>query len=242
MGNEVQDFHDKISIVSQLIESSEINFKEIIDNMVNCDPRDRPDGLLLIGNIVYILEHFEMSIFKNTKRKGDALKSVEKIPVEKIKKDVQLHPKKYNLINNLEKGLLKHANSFEVYFEEATKQFPNKEYKLILLIEDNSNDIVVNSEGEDINILSVLETLCLLINYQDIAGVINYNTSPRGNYMIANDTKVMQRKLLYVLPIKDTMPVLTPELVSAFTKSIQSLIMLSESATMKDTINVTKSI
>ena len=138
---------------------------------------ERPDAAFALEGFCYGVEHFMISMYSNNqgdsrmhvlgkKRERNKLIDSEKIPYS---------PHIDNLVSSLEKQLSSHARNFEAYQNHVTKQYPDKEYRLLIFIEDISapSRIVVDDNDEEIIILHCKEIIDLIAVYKEsLWGVI----------------------------------------------------------------------
>lgn len=220
----------------------EINMESIVNNLHNVDYRDRPDALIELDNIVYIIEHFQISIYKNNKNKGDPL--AISINSNTIKNEISFKPNLNNLIKNLDYCLKKHSLSFEKYLEVAKEKYPDKDYKIILLIEDKSNDIIHCSSMNDMCILDIYETVEIMLSYPQINGIISFNISPLGDYIFAADRQSIQKKHPDMIKAKNLEITMSYESASCLKSSIEKILKsigkLNESTVFSDEIKIEK--
>lgn len=195
---ELKDLKKKYSgkDVSRNICSEVIDFDNIIEEFSRVENQDCPDGLITIKSTVYLVEHFQISIFRTT-RKGDRLaqalgtdytKYFEQHPHETLKAE-QLFPDLNNLLKNFSQKLKSHMSRFNVYLDNAKRQCPGKKYKFIFVIEDNSNSII-NDEG--LSILDLDEFVETILEYPEIDGVLTFYNNTRGKFVVGKDRNQME--------------------------------------------------
>lgn len=171
--------------------SDSIDFAAVIDRFKNIENQDCPDGLILIEDIVYIVEHFQISFYwdgnmdrlqralngKNTKKLGREICFVDNHDGW----EDQLLDK---WMAAFSQSLKEHLNHYNIYKDAAQKQYPNMLYKFIIVVEDNSNSIVTY---DNLCILDIVEFVDDILSYDKIDGVVVFNTSTLGNSIIAKD-------------------------------------------------------
>ena len=165
LGNHSQELEDIVKVVTDK------------NQMESFGEFERPDAAFSLEGFCYGVEHFMISMYSNNqgdsrmhvlgkKRERNKLIDTEKIPYS---------PHIDNLISSLEKQLSSHARNFEAYQNHVTKQYPDKEYRLLIFIEDISapSRIVVDATDEEITILNCKEVIELFTVYKkSIWGVI----------------------------------------------------------------------
>ena len=204
--NELKKLHKKITQNNIHLQShsAKYNFEKIVQNFKTITNQDRPDGIVLLGDTVFVLEHFQISIYTDEqhqdlyqKAMGPKNKYFEKNP-DRIIKTEELFPQKMKLLESFHYSLASHLkdNSYEAYMEKARKQYPDKKYAFILVVEDNSQDILIDSLKRDqsLSILDIAECVNEILQHSEIDGVISYNTSPRGDFLLAEDSVYLQEQ------------------------------------------------
>lgn len=173
--------------------SDEIPFERIIEGFKNIE-QERPDGILLIDDTVYIIEHFMVSIYRDKSGKDKKQCAIK----GKHDRYFAKHPET-SKVENLEGSLTqlqtaiqesieKHMKSYPSYLEKAKNLYPNNPQKFIFVVEDQS-EIIINEEG--LGILHIQELVLPFLEHECIDGVISYNTSTRGDFIEARDRKTM---------------------------------------------------
>ena len=126
----------------------------VIDNIEQLHlPYERPDAYMITDKIVYGIEHFQISQY--AQNKGDEGRKAEgsKNNRNKIKQDISynLEPNINNLVKSLKIALAKHIKNADTYKDNLEKyinidtknrnddEVVKREYRLILLIEDSSD-------------------------------------------------------------------------------------------------------
>lgn len=195
--NELQRLYQMIQekCPTKDMRSDEIPFEKIIEGFKSIEQQDRPDGILLIDDTVYIVEHFMVSIYRN-KSGGD---KKQRATTGKYDRYFAKHPETSELAENLDGSLTqlqiaiqqsiqKHMKSYPGYLEKAKKLYPNRTPKFIFVVEDQS-EAIINEEG--LGILCIQEFVFPFLEYEFIDAVISYNTSTRGDFIEARDRKMM---------------------------------------------------
>lgn len=179
--------------------SSTIDFDKVINAFADVkDKQECPDGIIEIGNVVYILEHFEVSLYRN-KNNGDLLRIAQNNNYINFFKRTNianyienLNSSLENLLNAFNISLDKHMKRYNEYVKNAQKDHQDKEYKLIFVVEDTSHSII-NEDG--ISLLDTYECAEKILSYSQIDGVILYHTSNRGDFITAKDRKTIENEL-----------------------------------------------
>jgi len=198
--SELKDLYGKISKpdIKCKYFSNSIDFAGIIDCFKNVESQDRPDGIILLGDTVYMVEHFQISIYGIKKRNGKWIDKLQCAFGSNNSGDVvALYDDCINwesqLLNNWRTSftdhLNKHLKQYSKYEENTNKKYPYSPHKFILTIEDNSNSIITN---DGLCILDIQEFVEEILLYPEIDGVIVFNTSTRGNSVIAKDRSYLE--------------------------------------------------
>lgn len=203
--NELQNLYYRIAESKAIrhFDSETINFDAIIDQFHSVKNHERPDGIILQDNTVYMVEHFQNSIYwskgkdrlkealnpNNTRGTYLALTAMEQIMQEK--------PNGLNhLLNNWLQGfstsLEKHMKKYPEYLKNTKSLYPNYPCKFILLVEDNSFAIISNDSVDDFSILDLSDFVECILKYPEIDGVIVYKSNTIGSAVIAKDRNRMQ--------------------------------------------------
>ncbi len=194
--------------------SFNFDFEQLIKRFEETTDQDRPDGIIPIGNTVFVLEHFQISIYINNERDdlyqkamGEKTRYFKKYPDEKSAID-ELMPGIQNLLKSFQSSLISHLRSYPAYMEKAQERYPNQNYVFVLVVEDNSQDIFIDEENpaKTLSILGVYEFVNSILNYPEIDGVILYSTSQRGDFLVAEDTEYLtqQKNEKRLIPISRT--------------------------------------
>ncbi len=200
---------------------------------------EAPDAYIEIGNIIYIIEHFKVSSY-NAGKKGDSF-----LCALNSNKDSQLNkPNIENLVNNFERNFLNHANKINKYKEKIEREHPNKEYKVIFLIEDTSKSILeVPHKANNISILNIKEINEILKKQNDLNGVIVYSCSPLGASFILSTKLGLSQIKTYEKEEKDFISYvfqITNLSNPCFQTLLNYLCNLKENCTITDSVTVTK--
>lgn len=175
--------------------SDSIDFTKIIEQFPETEKHNCPDGVVTIGDIAYMLEHFEVSPYREGNQ--DRLKQAQNTRVNKILSKnpdgvkLPLNPAVDKLCCALISSTKKHMEHYNNYLREAEKIIQKekasvKEYKFIFVIEEEGNTII---EGEKFTVLDILECTEMLLAYEQIDGVIVYHHGRGQNHLIALDRK-----------------------------------------------------
>lgn len=199
--NELKKLYQEIkqTTTTMGLYSEHIPFEKIIEGFKDIEDEDCPDGIMLIDDTVYILEHFMVSIYR--KKSGEDTRQraltgkndryFKSCPNETTL-TVELKGSLKNLQHAIEQSLSKHMESYPLYLKEAEKKHPGIPHKLIFVVEDQSESII---EGLSIGLLGIYELVDAFLKYNSIDAVICYNTSTRGNSILALDRKRMTDEL-----------------------------------------------
>lgn len=158
--------------------SDEIPFEKIIEEFRNIEQQDRPDGILLIDDTAYIIEHFMVSIYRN--ESGEDKK--QRATTGKYDRYFAEHPEISECVEDLEGSLKnlqtaiqqsieKHMKSYPFYLEQAKNLYPNNQAKFIFVVEDQS-EIIINEDG--LGILQIQELVLPFLDHECIDGVISH--------------------------------------------------------------------
>lgn len=196
--SELKDLYGKISKPDVNCEyfSDSIDFESIIDHFKDVENQDSPDGIISLGDTVYMVEHFQTSLYgkgngdklqqalsaRNTRNLGNVVSLFE----DSGDWESQLLD---NWLSTFSKLLDKHLSHYSEYREHTSAKYPNKPCKFILMIEDNSYSIITN---EDLDILDIQEFVDQILSYDKVDGVIVFTTSSRSNSVIAKDRRYLR--------------------------------------------------
>ena len=178
--NEINEIFKKYKVGIENISDDE-DIQLLMQNINNHIPTEKPDAYLGLQNIVYAIEHFQISQYKILKKDQDISRIAEgsKARRDKMKedRDFDYKPSVDNLINALAKNIESHSKSFLAYKEHISEmaENKNKEYRLVIFIEDSTESgyIVKRRETQPINPLLLQQIVDILLNYkEDIWGVI----------------------------------------------------------------------
>ena len=175
--------------------SDSIDFAKIIEQFPKTEKHNCPDGVVSIGDVAYMLEHFEISPYREGNQ--DHLKQAQNTPVTKILSKnpdgvkLPLNPSIDNLCCALSSSTKKHMEHYNDYLRGAEEIIQKektsvKEYKFIFVIEEEGNTVI---EGENFTVLDILECTEMLLAYEQIDGVIAYHHGRAENHLIAIDRK-----------------------------------------------------
>lgn len=140
--NEITELFSTSSIsVMSRDTTNDPELKYLMNNLSCHTPYERPDAYLAHGDIVFCIEHFKISQYKH-KKKGDIGQVAEssKQNRDQLKEDAifNLQPSLNNLCDSLNKALEKHLRDPSIYKDNVAKVVKAKDYRLVLLIEDSS--------------------------------------------------------------------------------------------------------
>ncbi len=178
--------------------SDSIDFAGIIDNFKNVENQDKPDGIIPLGDTVYMVEHFQISIYGRKKQDGKWIDELQRaLGAKDSRGAVALYDDcigwERQLLNNWRTSFADHLGShlkhYPTYEENTNKKYPHNPHKFILMIEDNSNSIITN---DGLCILDIQEFVEEILVHREIDGVIVFNTSTRGNSVIAKDRSYLE--------------------------------------------------
>lgn len=198
--NELKKLYQEIKQTTTMdLYSDDIPFEKIIEGFKDIEDEDCPDGIMLIDDTVYILEHFMVSIYR--KKSGEDTRQraltgkndryFESHPDETML-TVELKGDLKNLQHAIKQSLSKHMKSHPLYLEKAEKKYPGEPYKFIFVVEDQSENII---DGLSFGLLEIYELVNEFLKYDPIDAVISYNTSTKGNFLVALDRKRMTDEL-----------------------------------------------
>ena len=169
-----------------------INFPVIIEKFQSVDEQDRPDGIILVDDIVYMVEHFQISPYLTEQGDDMLQKSMKSNNTKKLGNEVSLINSDDNwedcLLENWLTAFLRnftnHMSKYQEYVKNAKDRYPDKPCKLLIVVEDNSNSVVTD---KNLCILDILEFVEKILSYPQIDGVITFKTSPLGDSVVAKD-------------------------------------------------------
>lgn len=173
--------------------SESIDFLSLIQKFSEMDNQDAPDGIVLLNDTVYVIEHFRVSYFEDKKHNGegsgaDLFQKARKRRSKRMRSCPEtITPLSFDLQyfeQSFAERLEKHMNCYEKYRKNAEAKFPGKMYKLILVLEDNS-DVILDDAGH--SILDFKEISRQLQAYPEIDGVICFTLNSRGVQVDARD-------------------------------------------------------
>lgn len=181
------------------LSASSIDFDSLTQNLGAIEPRESPDGIFLNGDIAYMLEHFQISPY-GAKNGSDELQRANGRSYKSIVKEfptcdevhMDLNSSLLNLKRSFSASLSKHMGQYHNYLQNAASEYPGKEYKFIIVVQDNS-EAIINEDG--ISILDIKEFVQEILSYQQIDGVVVYTSDPRGPQIIAKDRIQMQNDI-----------------------------------------------
>ena len=117
--------------INEIFQNYEVNIEKfsdnkdmqlLMENITNHISTEKPDAYLRLQNIVYAIEHFQISQYKILKKDQDisriAKGSIANRGKMKNDRDFDYKPNIDNLINALEKNIESHSNSFSAYKEQ----------------------------------------------------------------------------------------------------------------------------
>ena len=80
--------------------------------------------------------------------------------------------------------------------KKAQQQYPDKKCVFILVVEDNSQGILINplKSDQSLSILDIAECVNEILQYPEIDGVILQNTSTRGDFLLAEDSVYLRQQ------------------------------------------------
>lgn len=198
--NELKDLYDKIAEPGTKCEyfSDSIDFGKIISQFKDVEEeQDSPDGIILVEDTAYMVEHFQISLYFKKKRnkKGwndDLKEALNTQNPQGTKNAIALYDEcedwENQLLNNwlaaFSDLLDDHLSHYSTYEERTQKEYPDKPREFILTVEDNSNSIISN---DSLCILGIQDFVEKILSYNEISGVIVFHTSTRGNVVIAKD-------------------------------------------------------
>ena len=176
--------------INEIFQNYEVNIEKfsdnkdmqlLMENITNHISTEKPDAYLRLQNIVYAIEHFQISQYKILKKDQDisriAKGSIANRGKMKNDRDFDYKPNIDNLIIALEKNIESHSNSFLAYKEHIStiEENVDKEYRLVIFIEDSTESgyIVKKRDTQPINPLLLQQIVNILLNHkEDIWGVI----------------------------------------------------------------------
>lgn len=174
--NEIQDILEKYSISFNIINDNDEELFALCNGLKHCENSERPDSILILNNICFGIEHFEASVYKN--KKGDINREAEgrKAHRVKLQEDMifELKPSLNNLVDSITNRFKSHSNSFSVYLNNINNKYPDKEYRLVIFIEDISSPSSIVDENEQyIHPLKIDKIVEAILEYKsDVFAVV----------------------------------------------------------------------
>ena len=178
--NEIEYMYKKYKVnISKSVCNKEL--RELLDGISNHIPREIPDAFLCCGNLIYAIEHFQISQYDLVKNNQDIsrISQGSRERREKMKKDrdFDLKPSIDNLIKALSRNLCTHSKSFSLYKKNILElpESTEKVYRLVIFVEDSTESgyIVRKRETHPINPLLIKQIADVLLEYKnDVWGVI----------------------------------------------------------------------
>lgn len=175
--NEIKKILDTYELYEDFSITNDEDIKHVIQHRKKYIPSEKPDAFFKQNNVIYGIEHFQISLYKKLKS-GDISKQAKGSQCNREKmredKDFDLHPSIENLLTALSDNLHSHSGSFEAYRDRLTKD-NNCKYRLIIFVEDSSESgyIVRKRETQAINPLLLKQIANIFLEYKDdIWGVI----------------------------------------------------------------------
>lgn len=169
----------KISI-DKTTNNSELLY--ILSNLRKCKSHEKPDAFFETENYIYGIEHFQVSQYED-KKNQDVSRIAEgsKQKRDKIKGsgEFNLHPSINNLINSINRCLNSHSKSFQSYEDNIKNKFDDKNYRLVIFIEDRTNsEYIVKKNSSDlkfINPLLLKQIAEIILEFKDFIFAIIYS-------------------------------------------------------------------
>lgn len=200
--NELKELYAKV--ISEGIKlrccSSSIDFENIFEHFQSIESPDPPDGILILDKTLYVIEHFQFSIYWDEKN-GDRLKKAYKSKSLSKTKGVAEFLNKEDgwgkaLLENWFLGfshiLDAHMEKYNTYIKEAQKKRSDLTTKFIFVIEDNSHSVITEN---DLCILDICEFVEKILSNDKIDGVILFSESLCGSVLLAKDKYQLQDDL-----------------------------------------------
>lgn len=178
--SEIKNIFKKYRVSIENI-SDDKDLQLLMQEIENHIPTEKPDAYLSVQNIVYAIEHFQISQYNLVKKDQDISRRTEgmKNRRDKMKKDgdFDYKPSIDNLIKALSKNICAHSKSFMAYKEHISKMEENddKEYRLVIFVEDSTESAYIVKMGDVqlINPLLLQQIADVLLKYkEDIWGII----------------------------------------------------------------------
>lgn len=197
--NELKKLYESIKQSNAQCEylSESIDFEKIINKFSEITGEECPDGIILIEDVVYMVEHFEISIYRDAKG-NDLLRKVQNTPYQKLNRKSlvnpliePLNPKIDNLYKALSVSLAKHMKQYNAYVKKASEKYPGKKYKFVFVIEETGKAII---NAINFNALDIYECDMAILSYPQIDGVILYQHGRTNDYLLALDRKALKKR------------------------------------------------
>lgn len=169
--NEIKNILDKYELYEDLSITNDKDIIHVIQQRENYTPFEKPDAFFKQNNVIYGIEHFQISLYKKLKS-GDSSKQAKGSQRNREKmredKDFDLHPSIENYLTALSDNLHSHSGSFEAYRDRLTKD-DNCKYRLIIFVEDSSEPGYINrkQEPQAINPLLLKQIANIFLEYKD---------------------------------------------------------------------------
>lgn len=178
IGDLLRKYEGKISFVNF---STDDEFCRLLSNLNKLHPFERPDAWICLDDVVYAVEHFQISQYRIIKKNQDISRIAEgsKENRDKMKddRDFEFEPSIGNLINSMSNNIRSHSKSFESYRKKILdmKATGGKTYKLVLFVEDTTNPcyIVKKRDTKPVNPISLLQIADIFSEYRnDVWGLV----------------------------------------------------------------------
>ncbi len=250
--NELKKLYESIKQSNAQCEylSKSIDFEKIINKFSEITGEECPDGIILIEDVVYMIEHFEISIYRDAKG-NDLLRKMQNTPYQKLNRKSlvnplikPLNPKIDNLYKALSVSLAKHMKQYNAYVKRASEKYPGKKYKFVFVIEETGKAII---NAINFNALDIYECDMAILSYPQIDGVILYHHGRTNDYLLALDRKALEERSNKVqrmdaceLIISHIACQLTFDEKETIKKSLKDMGYLKDSANLFDEVLVNK--
>lgn len=147
--NEIEEIFEKYSICKDESLTSDSELKWIFEHIEEHVPFEKPDSYLGHCNVVYGIEHFRISLYRNGKKGdvGEYMKGARKDRDERLKRNEEvksdcckkLEPSIDNFTSSIRGRLEEHSKSFDFYMQNLLgMNAQDKDIHLVIFMEDTS--------------------------------------------------------------------------------------------------------
>ena len=177
--NEIEEIFEKYSICKDESLTSDSELKWLLEHIEEHVPNEKPDAFLKHCNVMYGIEHFRISLYRNGKKGdvGESVKGAKKNRDEKLRRNEEVKSDFYkdfkpsieNFTLSIIRNLEEHSKSFEVYMQNLLDMnAQDKDIRLVIFMEDKSEPGgIIDREDKLINPLSIKGVAEAFIPYKD---------------------------------------------------------------------------